>query len=105
MYHLFRSDKTAGASGENSWRINLEKEDNTYTNQHPVVGAAILVGNPSTENWWRTNLITEIIEEETIDNGEVVKSVFLTASGSIYTWLNEEYRPIVFDLFPNPEEE
>jgi len=106
MYHLFRSDKTVGASGENSWIISQNGEIPTENNP-PEVNCAILVGDDPNkgENWWRTNLITKIIEEETIDNGEIVKSVFLTASGSIYTWLNEEYRPIVFELFPDPEEE
>ena len=86
MYNLVKSDLSGGASGVNSWRINKNKENNTYTNQHPIVGSAILVGDPNTDNWWRTNVITEIITENKGVKDDVIEVTFRTESGSIYTW-------------------
>jgi hypothetical protein len=66
----------------------MNKDRITQFNGDPdtLVGNMLLVGTVtggmfSSRDWWRTNVITEIIEE---DNKQIR---FTTASGSTYTFI------------------
>jgi hypothetical protein len=86
MPRLFKENDTSrGDSGSMSLQVWMENGEVRYQSGKPVVGRAIRVGTPfgraySSQDWWQTSLVTEILEERK----DYVK--FRTHSGSIYIW-------------------
>lgn len=81
-YSLVRDRDGAGDSGPMSQRLWPDKrEDN---NPRPIVGCAMMVGSHyartyQAQDWWRTTLITEILE----DKPDFIR---FRTTNSEYTW-------------------
>jgi hypothetical protein len=86
MYSLWKEDKSVGDSGGMSMALCVDDGKVKYENNaRPRVGVHMRVGSTYArtmqhQDWWQTNIITEILEE----TENFVK--FKTASGSIYEW-------------------
>ncbi len=88
MPSMFRESDGAGDSGAMSQAIYRDPETGEPkidNGARPRVGVKMRVGSItarsySSQDWWLTNYITEIIE----DYGDFVR--FKTGSNSIYTW-------------------
>ena len=91
MPSLIRLSDGAGDSGGSSLALKVIDGKLEVVGHTPIVGCYMQVGSISARSycdtdWWRTNLITEILEERKNDNEHYVK--FKTKSGSIYEWRN-----------------
>lgn len=95
-YSLRRTRDGAGDSGPMSdlviptYDVDTGKiiGKETKHNARPEVGGAMVVGSPyarsfSTQDWWQTTIITEILEERKTEEGEYVR--FKTGN-SEYEW-------------------
>ena len=87
MYSLFRESDNAGDSGALSelYWLDEHKQVQSEPNGRPRVGVAVRVGTPfsrsfSTQDYWTTTPITEIVAE----GRDFV--TFKTRSGSTYKW-------------------
>lgn len=85
-YFLHRHSDGAGDSGPLSQALwfNEAREVVHEDNARPRVGVAILVGSPyartySHQDWWRTTMVTEIIED-------TPNKVIFKTKNSTYTW-------------------
>jgi len=84
MAKLYRDSDGEGYFGSRVESIDPETGDIEFVDG-PVVGKMLLVGTMTggmftTRDWWRTNVVTKILEE----TEERVR--FETASGSTYTF-------------------
>jgi len=84
MSRLYRDGDGEGHYGSRVETINPVTQEVKPTDK-PVVGEMFKVGTMtagmfSTRDWWRTNVVTKILE----DTGDKVR--FRTESGSIYTY-------------------
>jgi len=87
MYSLWKEDKSVGDSGGMSMALSYDDNGEVKYEQdaRPRVGVHMRVGSTYArsmhhQDWWQTNIITEILEE----TEKTVK--FKTKSGSIYEW-------------------
>ncbi len=87
MPSMFRESDGAGDSGLMSQAIFWDENNEAAIENgaRPRVGVKMRVGSfiartMSTQDWWLTNFITEILEE----TEEMTR--FKTASGSVYVW-------------------
>ncbi len=87
-YSLYQIDNVIkGDSGGMSLAISV-KDDGSYETEHdarPRAGVYMRVGSLYArsyvaQDWWQTNLVTELLEEK----NDYVK--FRTKSGSVYEW-------------------
>ena len=95
-YSLRRTRDGAGDSGQMSdaitpiWDENHKLIDKIIENNaRPKVGAAMMVGSGyarsySSQDWWMTTPITEILEERTEEDG--TEYVRFATGNSIYEW-------------------
>jgi len=89
-YSLRRTRDGAGDSGTMSSAVfyNESGYPERTENAHPFVGAVMLVGSStsrsySSQDWWQTTMITEILETRETDQGKYVR--FKTGN-SEYEW-------------------
>lgn len=90
-YKLVNKETLSGDSGGTSVLLKADDEGNIEykSDAEPEIGWCIRVGSAyartmQTQDWWQTSYIKEILSRE--DNNNEIRIVFLTESGSIYTW-------------------
>jgi hypothetical protein len=89
-YSLIRERDGAGDSGPMCQILELEEGYNPIPNEtYPRVGCGVRVGSPygrsySSQDWWQTTPVTEILEES-VDRGGY-RIVKFKTKNSVYVW-------------------
>ena len=95
MPSLKRLSDGAGDSGGSSIAFKIVDGKMEVVGNYPIVGAFMQVGamtarTYSAQDFWRTNEVTEILEDKMVKlegcDEEVRTVKFMTKSGSIYEW-------------------
>lgn len=88
-YALTRESDGAGDSGPMCNIIDGESWTVIPNETYPRIGCGVCVGSPygrsySSQDWWQTTVITEILEESV--DAEGYRTMKFKTRNSVYTW-------------------